>query len=67
MESKVSLGPEDPTVFAKCPNCSKTGTGVKIGDIFGKAYTARRWKREPVCENCDGKLVKLFEVGAEDE
>ena len=63
METKVTLGPEDPTIFAKCPKCNKTGKGVKIGDIFGKAYTVRRWKREPVCENCGSQLVKIFEVG----
>lgn len=62
-DSKVTLGPEDPTVFAKCPKCSTSGLGSKVGPIFGKAYTARRWKREPVCENCNGPLVKLFEVG----
>lgn len=61
-ESKITLGPEDPTIFAGCPRCNKRGIGVKIGDIFGKAYTARRWKREPVCDNCGGPLVKLFEV-----
>ena len=65
METKVNLGPEDPTIFAKCPVCNKTGKGVKIGDIFGKAYTPRRWKRDPECENCGGKLIKVFEVGNE--
>lgn len=59
---KIVLGPEDPTVFAKCPNCDKHGTGVKPGSYYGKAFTERRWKRGPVCENCETPLVKLFEV-----
>lgn len=62
MTDKITLGPEDPTVFAICPICNKRGTGVKIGDIFCKAFTARRWKRQPTCENCDSQLVLLREV-----
>jgi len=60
---KIMLGPEDPTIFAKCLNCNKGGRGVKLGDIFCKAYTVRKWKRGQVCENCGGELTVLFEVG----
>lgn len=60
--SKITLGPEDPTIFAICPVCNKRGKGVRIGDIFGKAFTPRRWKREPVCDNCNGPLTKIREI-----
>lgn len=62
MAERISLSPEDPTIFAKCPVCCKAGTGVKIGDIFCKAYTPRRWKRDSTCENCGTQLVILYEV-----
>jgi hypothetical protein len=64
--SKVALGPEDPTIFAKCPNCTKTGIGVKVGDYFSKAFTARRWKKSPACDNCNTTLVKIYEVEIDD-
>lgn len=59
---KIALGPEDPTIFAICPVCNRRGTGVKVGDIFGKAFTTRKWKRDPVCENCGGPLTKIREI-----
>lgn len=62
MKGQIRLGPEDPTIFAKCPNCSKGGRGVKVGNYYGRAFTLRRWKRRPKCENCKTPLVKLFEV-----
>lgn len=63
---KITLGPEDPTIFAKCPNCDKHGDGVKPDAYYGKAYTERRFKRGPVCENCETPMVKLFEVDRND-
>ena len=62
MADKISLSPEDPTIFAKCQKCSRSGKGEKVGDIFLKAFTARRWKRSPVCENCGSELIILYEV-----
>lgn len=63
---KVMLSAEDPTIFAKCPVCTKSGRGVKVtGNYYGKAFTARRWKRNPECENCGTPLVKMFEVEVE--
>lgn len=59
---KISLGTEDPTVFAKCPKCTKRGRGVKVGDYFSKAFTERRWKRGPVCDNCSTPLVAVFSI-----
>lgn len=62
MASQVNLSPEDPTIFAKCENCCKRGRGVKIGDIFLKAFTERRWKRDPECENCGSLLTALYRI-----
>ena len=62
---KITLSPEDPTVFAVCPTCRKVGNGNKPDHYFGKAYTERRWKRGPVCDNCNTPMEKLFEVSGE--
>jgi hypothetical protein len=63
MPEVTRLSPEDPTIFAKCPSCQPEGRGVKsTGNYFAKAYTPRRWKRGPVCDNCETVMVKLFEV-----
>lgn len=64
MSRDIKLTHEDPTVFAKCPNCGRTGKGVKAGRYYGRAFTVHRWKRRPKCENCKAVLVKLFEVKA---
>lgn len=58
----IFLNQEDPVIFAKCPKCSRSGTGVKVGNYYGKAFTERRWKRNPVCENCETPLVVMFEI-----
>ena len=60
----VKLSPElDPTVFAKCSGrCNKAGLGSKAGHYMGKAYTARKFARQPNCENCKAPMVELFRV-----
>ena len=63
--SDIFLNQEDPTIFAKCPNCCKTGRGVPVGNYYSKAFTERRWRRDPVCENCETLLVKVFEIERE--
>lgn len=59
---KINLSPEDPTIFAGCPKCNKRGIGWKVGNYYSKAFTVRRWRREPVCENCNTPLVVLYEI-----
>lgn len=59
---KINLSPEDPTIFAGCPRCNKRGIGRTVGDIYCKAFTLRRWKRNPVCENCATPLELIYEV-----
>jgi hypothetical protein len=58
----IKLMEDDPTIFAKCPTCCKGGNGVKFGPIFLRAYTARKWQRGPVCDNCNTAMVFLYEV-----
>ena len=58
----TSLSSEDPTIFAKCPVCCKMGLGVKVGQYYSKAFTERRWKKGPVCENCNTPLVAVFTI-----
>lgn len=65
MDKHITLSPEDPTIFASCPRCNKRGRGVVVGQYYSKAFTPRRWKRGPVCENCGTALIKLFEVDIE--
>lgn len=68
MSEVTHLSPEDPVVFAKCPSCQPTGRGLSVtGNYYGKAFTTRRWKRGPVCENCGTPLKKLFEVEVDEE
>lgn len=62
MLGKITLGPEDPTIFTKCPVCCKRGLGVKLGDIYCKAFTSRRWKKGQDCENCGTPLEVVFEI-----
>jgi hypothetical protein len=60
---EITLGPDDPVVFAKCLRCDPRGRGVKPGPYYGKAYTRRRWLRSPTCENCNSPMTMLYEVG----
>lgn len=65
MEENIRLGPEDPTIFAKCPRCSRRGIGEKVGRQFYRAYTFRRWQRKPKCENCRTPMVMLYAIKAD--
>jgi hypothetical protein len=62
----VTLDYDDPTIFAKCSGqCCRSYPGKKVGTYFGKAYTPRRWKRGPKCDNCSAPMVLLYEVSRE--
>jgi hypothetical protein len=62
----IKLEFDDPSVFAKCGGaCCQRGNGRKVGNYFAKAYTARKWKRHPVCDNCKAPMVLLYEVERE--
>ena len=56
------LGPEDPTIFASCPRCTRRGRGSRTKTIFQSAFTARKWRKGQKCPNCSTQLVKLYEV-----
>ena len=64
--TQVTLEFDDPTVFAKCGGkCCRSYPGKKVGDYFARAYTVRKWKRGPVCDNCSSPMVFLYEVERE--
>lgn len=56
------LTDEDPSVFAKCPKCDRHGMGVKPNRYFGRAYSARQFRRTPTCDNCGTSMVELFRL-----
>lgn len=58
----IRLSDSDRTVFAVCPNCNKTGKGVKAPNYYSMAYTKRQWARGPECENCHTAMQFTYEV-----
>jgi ribosomal protein L34E len=62
VDNEITLSPQDPTVFAKCPKCTRRGNGVLQGRYYGTAYTRRKWDRKPQCENCGTPMELLHEV-----
>lgn len=59
----LSLTREDPTVFAVCSGrCGRRGPGTKQGHYYGRAFTARKWSRRPVCDNCKSPMRELFRI-----
>jgi hypothetical protein len=62
----ITLEFDDPTIFAICSGkCCSHRPGTKVGNYFGKAYTPRRWKRGPKCDNCGSDMRMLYEVTRE--
>lgn len=59
---KITLSDEDPTVFAKCPRCCRTGKGVITGDYYARAYPRKKWGKGKSCPNCETPLVVMYEV-----
>lgn len=63
MAQPIKLEFDDPTIFAKCSGpCTRSYAGKKVGEYFAKAYTQRKWKRGPVCDNCGSPMTLLFEI-----
>lgn len=63
MPSPVKLEFDDPTVFAQCGGaCNRHHPGKKVGNYFAKAYTDRKWKHGPVCDNCGAPMKLLYEI-----
>jgi len=62
----ITLEFDDPTIFAICSGkCCQHRPGAKVGNYFGKAFTPRKWKRGPVCDNCGAPMRMLYEVPRE--
>ena len=59
----ITLDYDDPTIFAICSGeCCQHYRGKKVGNYFGKAYTVRKWKHGPVCDNCGSPMQAIYEV-----
>lgn len=62
--AKITLNFDDPTIFAVCSGpCNQSRPGKKVGHYFAKAYTVRKWKRHPKCDNCMSPMRLVYEVG----
>lgn len=73
MSRTPTLTREDPTVFARCAGrCSRRGKGTILGSrpgatsYYGRAYTARKWLRNPECDNCGSAMVEVHRVEVDD-
>jgi len=63
MIQPIKLEFDDPTIFAKCSGpCTRSYPGHRVGHYFAKAYTVRKWRKGPVCDNCGSPMVFLYEV-----
>lgn len=63
----ITLNFDDPTVFAVCGGpCGSHYPGKKVGTYFGKAYTARKWRGNPKCDNCGSPMRFIREVAVEE-
>lgn len=67
MDIKLELA--DPTIFAKCPKCTRSFLGNVVGNYYAKAFPRRRPDRTAqdvvaaqTCENCGTPLELLYEV-----
>lgn len=54
----------DPTIYAKCPRCTRYGTGVVIGNYFASTFSRNDWKKKKnqSCPNCGTKLEIVREA-----
>jgi len=59
----IQLNYDDPTVFAVCSGaCNQHGPGRTVANYFAKAYTVRRWKKNPACDNCKSAMTAIYEI-----
>jgi hypothetical protein len=64
--NEPTLSDSDRTIFSVCPNCNKTGRGLKAPDYFSMAYTKKQWARKPKCDNCETEMEFKYEVKTDD-
>lgn len=63
MERGIILTADDPTIFAKCPTCTRTGVGVVTGNYYARAFSRKKWgKGNKACPNCGTRLEVMYEV-----
>lgn len=65
----ITLDPSDPTIWGKCPKCTASYPGKKVGDYYAKAFPRKREGRTAAevlagqtCENCGSVLEFMYEV-----
>jgi len=62
---EIRLTDSDRTVFTVCPNCNKTGLGLKAANYYSMAYSKKQWARKPKCDNCHTDMQFKYEVETE--
>lgn len=67
LSSVIRLTTEDPTVFAKCPVCCKRGTDGRATKYYASSYPVRKWKKGPLCENCESPMVEVYSIDTEEQ
>jgi hypothetical protein len=64
--AQIKLEYDDPTIFAKCSGaCTRHFPGKHVGEYFAKAYTERKWRKNPTCDNCGAPMQFLYELEKE--
>jgi hypothetical protein len=58
----LTLNEDDPTIFAKCPRCTKRGNGRSVMSYYAASYSIRRWRRNPQCENCETPMQEIYRI-----
>ncbi len=63
MDRPIVLTDDDPTIFAKCPYCTRRGRGVVEGNYYARAFSKKKWgKGNKTCPNCKTRLEVMYEV-----
>lgn len=63
VERNIELSADDPTIWAKCPRCTRYGVGVVTGDYYARAFSKKKWgKGNKTCPNCETRLEFMYEV-----
>lgn len=51
------------TVTAVCGGrCTKKGRGARVDSYYGKAFSAKKFARGPICDNCKAPMVEVVRI-----
>jgi hypothetical protein len=59
---EIRMNFDDPRVWARCDSCCKKVDDKGQSQYFGKAYSDRKWKKGPACDNCGGPMTELYRL-----